>query len=534
MKRLLLTIWAIGSLLAAQAQTDYFIRKPYVQLANDTSFHVCWRSAYNDSTYVVYGTAPDQLTQRAITAGSRRNHYQQIVGLQPNTQYYYGVVTVNGDTFKSNTHYCYTHPVKGTEQPIRFWSMGDMGSYNTRQQRVVDAFLNYNNGKRVDAWLNLGDMIYDWGPYNSGADTTFTWNFSTVYEPLIRNTVTWPTPGNHDYESVNMSNITGPYFDLFLTPTQAQAGGVASNTKEYYSFDIGNVHFISLNSENLNTRLQGWPAQRTWLQQDVNAITNSSKWVVAYWHASPYSQGSHNSDNFWENMVTARQQFIPLLDQAGVDLVLGGHSHNYERSFLVKGLRNSNSAGSYRQATHQVQGGRGPYTKPKTNPRSAGCVYVVAGSGGKLDIGDGALAHPVNVVGMDTASGGLVVDISGDTLTARFLTESGFIFDEFQIIKTDAVTAVEPLGGKLAFTAYPNPTEGQLTLGFTLQETSPVRISLMDMTGREIAVLVNEKAVAPGAQTLFLPDALSNLSAGAYQVRIEAAGAISYQQVLRQ
>ena len=319
-----------------------------------------------------------------------------------------------------------------------------------------------------------------------------------------------------------------------MQPTQGQSGGVASNNKEFYSFDIGNVHFISLNSENVSTRFQGWPLQRTWLQQDIAALTNNTKWVIAFWHASPYSQGSHNSDNFWENMVTARQQFIPLLEQAGVDLVLCGHSHNYERSFMVKGLANSNSAGSYRQATHQVQGGLGPYTKPKSNLRSAGAVYVVSGCGGKLSTGDGALEHPVNVVKQDTVRGGLLVEINGDTLTARFVTEHDMVIDEFQIIKTDAVTAVEQPGAKLAFTAYPNPSEGQLTLGFTLQEISPVRISLLDMTGRELSVLVNERAVAPGAQTLYFPDALSNLSAGAYQVRLQAAGSVSYQQVLRQ
>jgi hypothetical protein len=61
----------------------------------------------------------------------------------------------------------------------------------------------------------------------------------------------WPTLGNHEGASTTSGQpgaSSGPYYSAFVLPTGAQAGGVASGTEAYYSFDYGNVHFISLNS----------------------------------------------------------------------------------------------------------------------------------------------------------------------------------------------------------------------------------------------------------------------------------------------
>ena len=75
-------------------------------------------------------------------------------------------------------------------------------------------------------------------------------------------------------------------------------------------------------------------AMATWLRNDLAATAQT--WLLAFWHHPPYTKGSHNSDTETE-LVQMRQNILPILEDYGVDLVLTGHSHSYERSFLLDG-----------------------------------------------------------------------------------------------------------------------------------------------------------------------------------------------------
>ena len=66
-----------------------------------------------------------------------------------------------------------------------------------------------------------------------------------------------------------------------------------------------------------------------WLRSDLAVTTN--RWLVAFWHHPPYTKGSHDSDAEAE-LIEMRQNIVPILEAGGVDLVLSGHSHSYERS----------------------------------------------------------------------------------------------------------------------------------------------------------------------------------------------------------
>jgi len=103
-----------------------------------------------------------------------------------------------------------------------------------------------------------------------------------------------------------------------------------------------------------------------WLQCDLAAST--SEWLIAYWHHPPYTKGSHDSDVDPE-LVEMRENFLPLLEAAGVDLVLCGHSHAYERSALIDG--HYGLSGSFGPA-NLVQGGDG-------QPAGAGAYVKPAG-----------------------------------------------------------------------------------------------------------------------------------------------------------
>src|SRR4029077_13037151 len=131
----------------------------------------------------------------------------------------------------------------------------------------------------------------------------------------------------------------------------------------------------------------------TLLQNDVASTTQ--RWTIAFWHHPPYSKGSHDSDVDYE-LTQMRTVAVPILEAAGVDLVLAGHSHSYERSFLIDGHYGPST--SFLE-TMKVdggdgrEGGTGAYSKPALGPgANHGAVYLVAGCSGQTS--GGSLNHP--------------------------------------------------------------------------------------------------------------------------------------------
>jgi len=119
----------------------------------------------------------------------------------------------------------------------------------------------------------------------------------------------------------------------------------------------------------------------TWLREDVAAT--SQTWIIAFWHHPPYSKGSHDSD-YEKELVEMRQNAVPILEEAGVDLVLAGHSHSYERSYLIDrhdGIASTFSDSNLVDGGDGREGSDGAYRKPSAGPAPhEGAVYLVAGS----------------------------------------------------------------------------------------------------------------------------------------------------------
>jgi hypothetical protein len=214
---------------------------------------------------------------------------------------------------------------------------------------------------------------------------------------------------------------------------------VPSNSERYYSFDYGNIHFVCLDSE-ISSREPGSP-QLTWLEADLTA--NRKDWLIVSWHSPPYSKGSHDSD-FSSNLMKMRQNVVPIIERYGVDLVLCGHSHVYERSYLIDGHYGSSFSWVPTMAKDAGTGranDTGAYLKPGTGPYAhQGAVYVVAGSAGWTWNSVG-LNHPAMFMGVSKL-GTLIIDVDGQRLDARFLRETGVIGDYFTIIKG---TPAEPV-----------------------------------------------------------------------------------------
>jgi hypothetical protein len=177
----------------------------------------------------------------------------------------------------------------------------------------------------------------------------------------------------------------------------------------------------------------------TWLQNDVNS-TNKD-WIIAFWHHPPYSKGSHDSDTS-SQLIEMRTNALPILEQAGVDLVLTGHSHSYERSFLIDGhygVSSTFTTAMKKDGGSGREDGTGAYSKPTDGlgPHE-GAVYAVAGSSGQTS--GGPLNHPAMFISLNSL-GSMILEINGSRLDAKFIDQTGATKDYFTIIKGGAMPA---------------------------------------------------------------------------------------------
>ena len=179
----------------------------------------------------------------------------------------------------------------------------------------------------------------------------------------------------------------------------------------------------------------------TWLKNDL--ASTKQDWIITYWHHPPYTKGSHDS-NTEKKLVEMRTNALPILEAGGVDLCLTGHSHSYERSFLLNGHYGTQDTLSAKMKLDAGDGkpdGKGAYKKATLGPgMHEGAVYVVAGSSGKVSnkneksAARGFLDHSAMLVSL-ARLGSMVIDVNGNRLDATFLSETGERLDYFSIIK---------------------------------------------------------------------------------------------------
>jgi hypothetical protein len=430
-------------------------RKPYLQMAGTNSVVVRWQTSVPTNGKVFYGAG---LTNVATDPNISTEHEVSISGLTANTSYNYQIgyqVGVTNTTFPTDAQTFFkTALPAGTTTDFTAWVIGDFGTGDAGQLGVRDSYLNYANNptslaKKADIWLWLGDNAY-----NDGTPNEYTTSVFSIYPEIMKNTPLFPAVGNHDYANFGDSP-GGPhplpyhdnheYFKVFSMPTTAQLGGVASNTKRYYSYNYGNVHFIVLDSYGVVTDNTTNPMY-VWLQADLMA--NTKKWIVCYFHHAPYSMGTHNSDLQF-SMKNIRQYFLPLLESYQVDLVLSGHSHVYERSYLIEGHYGIESTLTSAMKINSTLGNVVPYyTKSRVNGH--GTVYAVCGNSGKggvvsgvpITTGTNGFPHDAMAVSDKDHYGSMILTFRNNEIEGKYLQSDGTIADNFKIVKNSCVAGV--------------------------------------------------------------------------------------------
>jgi hypothetical protein len=429
-------------------------RGPYLQKTTSSQINVRWRTSASSDSVVRFGTDPANLTSAVSDTVSTTEHEVTLTGLQTDTQYYYSVGSSVVTLAAGSEFTFFTHPAIGSSVPTRIWVLGDCGTGGDgtgRAESVRNAYTSFAGSRYTDVFLMLGDNAYD-----SGTDAEFQRAVFDTYPSFLRQTSLWSAIGNHETAQATTVTDSLPYFQMFSFPKAGEAGGVPSGTEKYYSFDYGDIHFVCLDSMT-SSRIPG-SAMLTWLENDL--ASTSQRWIVAFWHHPPYTKGSHNSDTETE-LIEMRQNVLPILEAGGVDLVLGGHSHCYERSMLIDGHYGLSSTFSSQYVVDGGNGsesGTGAYLKPDGLAANQGAVYAVAGSSGKISSWTGGSTastnptpHPVMVTSLRQL-GSMVIDVNGSRMDVRFLRETGAVDDSFTINKSVAnvpptVTITSPASG---------------------------------------------------------------------------------------
>lgn len=226
------------------------VRGPYLQQATPNSILIRWRTDALCRSRVHFGNEPAALNNLVTDSSLVTEHKVLITSLKPETRYYYSIGDVKNTLQGDSANYFYTLPLVGQTGTYRIAAFGDCGNNSINQRNVRDQLLQYLGGHYLNAWILIGDNTYP-----DGTDAEFQANFFNIYKDnLLKKYPLFPSPGNHDYHDIEFSAAVAQqtheiaYYQNFSMPESGESGGVPSNTAEYYSFDIGNIHFLSLDS----------------------------------------------------------------------------------------------------------------------------------------------------------------------------------------------------------------------------------------------------------------------------------------------
>jgi hypothetical protein len=441
------------------------IRGPYLQMVSGNAITVKWTTSFASSTRVKYGGTENTLINTVIDRKNTTDHEIRITGLKPDTKYYYAIGSRNTVLKGSYRNYFTTAPPADTKRKIRIGVFGDPGTGTVLQKSSRDNYLKlkagYNNAEMV---IMLGDNAY-----NAGTETEHTLHFFDIYDNnIFDNHVIFPVPGNHEYanDAGRAADHNIPYYKIFTVPAHGESGGISSGTPHYYSYNYGNIHFIMLDSYGIDGGNHLYDdttngLQAVWLKADLAANEGKHKWTIACLHHPPYTNGSHISDA--ENdLIAIRRKITPILERFGVDVVLAGHSHVYERSYLIKdhigfsddfnkgslpggtavSLSSARYDGSAPNRHASADSGVASSTCPYFTIDSVykhGTVYVVAGSAGQINANN-RNGYPLfytrnQALSQGGESGALYLEIEDNRLDAKFVGNSGTIRDQFTIMK---------------------------------------------------------------------------------------------------
>lgn len=323
--------------------TDTIIEDTIVQAVPQADY-VDASSFGGSSAIIATGSAYE--LQTAADGTARNIHKANLTGLQPGTTYCYRA----GDGKNWSKVYTFTTE-EANETAFTFFSMTDTQNAYDKYANTLDyAAKAYPDAKFI---VHSGDVVQS----NSSAGYDDILSRTQDYNASLPNMV---APGNHELQK---DNIEGKDFvagiDNYKSHYQFPDNGPEGQKQLVYSFDYGNAHFVSL-----NTNKSFDVAYLKWVKDDLQA--SDKTWKIVNLHHSPFNAYG-----------ISKKQLIHILQEAGADLVIFGHNHVLARSNPLE-LKADNSTVDNKGSILE----NGVYYAEKGFPvyYSSGCAGSSAGS----------------------------------------------------------------------------------------------------------------------------------------------------------
>ena len=275
-----------------------FARGPYTQYVTASEATVMWGTAPLVSARV------DAKAASGEPVSAEGDGRVRLIGLQAGMVYRYrvlaqGVSSPEG-TFRTSG---------SSDDAVTFILYGDSRENPSLHARLAVRMASHDP-----------DLVVHSGDFVENGQNEAEWNplFFEPVRPLALKAPVYPTLGNHEKDGA-------PYYAAFEVPPN----GSSTRPEAWYSFDYGPTHFIVLDSNPQSGDLDPGTEQRKWLEEDLAG--SNARWKFLILHHPLYSSGRHKSN------VLLREILMPLCERFGVDMVLTGHDHCYERTWPLRG-----------------------------------------------------------------------------------------------------------------------------------------------------------------------------------------------------
>lgn len=304
--------------------------KPYLQSATSSSVWITWKTDFENTPVVHFGTSAQELSRQQEgsadnLSGDAKNYFWnsvQLTGLEPNTLYYY---QVESDGRKSEVYRFRTMPEEGGKTPMRILLMGDhqiksRSGYEWLMQaakrKIEEKYGNLE--ENINLIMNIGDQV-DVGTLDQYEQVhLFKSQLMSLYLPIMT------AVGNHEtYSDPGMANYSSHYHYEGL-----EYKGISSGTENYYAYQAGRILFVVLSTEHTGSE------QKNWVRKVVDAAKNddSVDFIISVNHRPIQAEQYIGDISSW-----VRNEIVPILSETPKHVLnYGGHHHLYHRGQLAE------------------------------------------------------------------------------------------------------------------------------------------------------------------------------------------------------
>jgi|GEM_PF-5282980 len=337
--------------LQREVQRKQLKRYPYLQSHSAEAVSIAWAVAdssrrsrvrvHDRDGRLVAESVPEAHDLPVDVTGfdfPMRQYRARVDGLQADTEYVFSVVAdgrrvVRGLDFK-------TIPAVGAQR-INFIAFGDSGTEYDQPRLVRDKVTerDENGDFRYphDLVMGVGDLAYYKGNFLNFRQRFFAqmtgWKDRKLENSLLTHRPFISALGNHEYNN-KAENLPLAFLTAFDNPLMD--GIPEEDAERYFSFDSGPVHFLFIDTMKTAGDLdeQRFPQMRDWIEQDLK--NSRQPWKIAFLHHSPLSFGPHGTWGDQRENSLIRKQLLSMMQDLGVQLVMFGHDHMYQRTVPLR------------------------------------------------------------------------------------------------------------------------------------------------------------------------------------------------------